>query len=73
MPCLTPGSAEGPFTERRMACSMAKRPEDQHVLESLDPAAFFDCGAPVGDDALNVRAPAVFQPLGGFLIRLLGS
>ena len=49
---------------------MAKRPEYQHVLEPLDPAPFLDRGAPLGDDAFDVRAPAVFEPLGRFLVVL---
>ena len=35
-----------------------ERPENQHVLEPLDR------GTPFGDDALDVRAPAAFEPLG---------
>ena len=46
---------------------MAERPKDQHVLEPLDPRAFLDRSAPLGDDALDVRAPAAFQPLGHVL------
>ena len=56
-----------PAEDRHPVLLMAKRPEDQHVLEPLDPAAFLDRGAPLGDDAFDVRAPAVFEPLGRFL------
>ena len=49
---------------------IAKRPEVQHVLEPLDPAPFLDRGAPLGDDAFDVRAAAVFEPLGRFLVVL---
>ena len=60
----------GPAEDRRPVLLMAKRPEDQHVLEPLDPAPFLDRGAPLGDDAFDVRAPAVFEPLGRFLVVL---
>lgn len=45
---------------------VAKRPEDQHVLDPLDPATLLDRGAPFAEDALDVHAPAVFEPLGCF-------
>ena len=56
--------------DRHPVLLMAKRPEDQYVLEPLDPAPFLDRGAPLGDDAFDVRAPAVFEPLGRFLLVL---
>ena len=46
---------------------VAKRPENQHVLEPLDPAALLERSAPFGEGALDVRAPAVFEPLGRLL------
>ena len=46
---------------------VAKRPQDEHVLEPLDPAALLDCGAPLGDDTRDVYAPAAFKPFGRFL------
>ena len=49
---------------------VAERAQDQHVLEPLDPAAFLDRGAPLGDDALDVRAPAAVEPFGRFLAML---
>ena len=59
-----------PAEDRHPVLLMAKRPEDQHVLEPLDPAPLLDRGAPLGDDAFDVRAPAVFEPLGRFLVVL---
>ena len=41
---------------------VAKRLQDQHVLDPLDPAALLDRGVPRGDDALDVRAPAAVEP-----------
>ena len=46
---------------------VAKRPQDQHVLEPLDPAALLDRGAPFGHDARDVCAPAAFEPFCRFL------
>ena len=43
---------------------VAKRPQDQHVLEPLDPASLLDRGAPLGDDARDVCAPAAVEPFG---------
>ena len=64
MRCTTPRSVS------RLPQAMAKRPEYQHVLEPLDPAPLLDRGSPLGDDAFDVRAPAVFEPLGRFLVEL---
>ena len=57
------GSAE----DLHPVCLVAERPQDQHVLDPLDAAAFLDRGAPLGDDALDIRVPAVFEPPGRFL------
>ena len=46
---------------------MAERPKDQHDLDPLDPTALLDRGAPFGEDPLDIRAPAVFEPLGRVL------
>ena len=48
-------------------CLVAKRPQDQHVLDPLDPAALLDRGAPLGDDARDVCAPAAVEPFGRFV------
>ena len=46
---------------------VAERPEDQHVLDPLDPVTLVDRGAPIGENPLDVRVPAVFELLGRFL------
>ena len=46
---------------------VAKRPKDQHILDPLNPAAILDRGAPLGEDALDVRAPVVIEPLDRFV------
>ena len=50
---------------------VTRRPEDQYVLDPLDPAALLDRGALFAEDALDVRATAVFEPSGRFLAVLV--